>query len=164
MADMVRMCPSCGTECPLTRGVCSCGESLENVRPTPRPGAASAEAGREAVPGDDVHVETAEGNEAARPESALLEATDGSARFVLENPSELGRGWSVDLTPFPGCLAISRKHARITRNAGRWYIEDLKSTNGTFVNGMKVFAGALVEISQGDILALGNVTFRFTAA
>ena len=34
--------------------------------------------------------------------------------------------------------AVSRKHAQITRSQGRYYIEDLKSRNHTFVNNTKV--------------------------
>ncbi len=49
---------------------------------------------------------------------------------------------------------VSRRHARITRQGDAWAIEDLGSTNGTFVNGTDlVGTRALVP---GDVIGLGE--------
>jgi len=32
---------------------------------------------------------------------------------------------------------VSRQHARLTLRDGKWYVEDLKSRNGTFLNGAR---------------------------
>ena len=40
---------------------------------------------------------------------------------------------------------VSRQHARLYRNAGKWMIEDLGSNNGTFINGESVQAVALSD-------------------
>ncbi|MFL5866559.1 MAG: FHA domain-containing protein, partial [Thermoleophilaceae bacterium] len=54
---------------------------------------------------------------------------------------------------------ISRSHARISRRAGdQLAIEDLGSTNGTFVNGKKV-EGAQV-LSAGDTIKVGTTTLQ----
>jgi len=37
-----------------------------------------------------------------------------------------------------GNVAVSREHAKIIRNQNHYLIEDLNSTNGTFVNGKKI--------------------------
>ena len=60
---------------------------------------------------------------------------------------------------------ISRQHARITRQGGLMVIEDLGSTNGTFVNGMRLTGPH--TLANGDAIGLGNsvtLTFQGTAA
>jgi hypothetical protein len=49
---------------------------------------------------------------------------------------------------------VSRRHARLTFQGGKYVIEDLGSTNGTFVNGQRL-AGPHV-LKPGDVLALGE--------
>jgi pSer/pThr/pTyr-binding forkhead associated (FHA) protein len=51
---------------------------------------------------------------------------------------------------------ISRKHCRIIRDTDTLKIEDLGSSNGTFVNGQRVQEALL---SPGDTLSLGSVVF-----
>jgi FHA domain len=52
---------------------------------------------------------------------------------------------------------ISRSHARITRESGgHCAIEDLGSTNGTFVNGLRIRTPQM--LSEGDIIELGATT------
>jgi pSer/pThr/pTyr-binding forkhead associated (FHA) protein len=53
--------------------------------------------------------------------------------------------------------SLSRKHARIIRDGARLEVEDLGSSNGTFVNGRRVGKGA---INPGDQVRFGDVTFR----
>jgi hypothetical protein len=53
--------------------------------------------------------------------------------------------------------AVSRHHARFERVAGRWYVTDLASTNGTFVNGVRVErapVGPDARIRLGDAYIL----------
>ncbi len=49
---------------------------------------------------------------------------------------------------------ISRKHARLTFQGGKYVLEDLGSTNGTFVNGQRL-AGPVV-LKSGDVVAFGE--------
>ncbi|MGA7194653.1 MAG: FHA domain-containing protein [Anaerolineales bacterium] len=49
---------------------------------------------------------------------------------------------------------ISRKHARLTFQGGKYVLEDLGSTNGTFVNGQRL-AGPVV-LKSGDVVSLGE--------
>jgi hypothetical protein len=57
---------------------------------------------------------------------------------------------------------ISRRHARVTFQSGYFVIEDLNSTNGTFVNGNRLVGQYVLQ--PGDVLNLGeNVTLVFEA-
>lgn len=49
---------------------------------------------------------------------------------------------------------VSRRHARIVAQNNSYYIEDLGSTNGTFVNGRRI--NAITRLSNGDIIDLGE--------
>jgi pSer/pThr/pTyr-binding forkhead associated (FHA) protein len=49
---------------------------------------------------------------------------------------------------------ISRRHVRVTLLAGRYIIEDLGSTNGTFLNGRRIEAPA--PLANGDVIDLGG--------
>ena len=52
---------------------------------------------------------------------------------------------------------VSRKHLKIFRKKNEYFIEDLKSRNGTFVNGARVQAGDEIEVKKGVPLAVGRV-------
>lgn len=56
---------------------------------------------------------------------------------------------------------ISRYHARIDEEAGSYYITDLNSTNGTFLNGQKLDPNQKEEIKLEDIVAFANVEYKF---
>ncbi len=49
---------------------------------------------------------------------------------------------------------VSRKHARLTYQGGKYVIEDLGSTNGTFVNGQRLVSP--VVLKSGDVISLGE--------
>jgi hypothetical protein len=53
---------------------------------------------------------------------------------------------------------ISQFHARIFPRDGTWYVEDLGSTNGTYLNQRKLTGTS--EIRAGDILRLGKTTME----
>jgi hypothetical protein len=52
----------------------------------------------------------------------------------------------------------SAQHAVLTFRGRTWYVEDLKSTNGTFVNGVQVEGAS--PLGYGDELQLGQVRMR----
>lgn len=55
-------------------------------------------------------------------------------------------------------MGVSRSHAQIVRQADQTLIEDLGSTNGTYVNGVRI--SAPTPIKPGDTLQLGASLFR----
>jgi pSer/pThr/pTyr-binding forkhead associated (FHA) protein len=74
---------------------------------------------------------------------------------LKEKATVLGRstecGISINET------SVSRRHAQISRQGESLYIEDLKSQNGTWVNGHPINPGFQVGIKEGDTVALGNI-------
>ncbi len=89
----------------------------------------------------------------------VIAGPDAGATFTLEvNETILGRDPGASLVVDDP--SVSRHHARITRDErAHHFIEDLGSTNGTFVAGRRVRRAAL---STGDRLQLGRDTvYRF---
>jgi serine/threonine protein kinase len=55
-------------------------------------------------------------------------------------------------------MLISREHARVLRQGQQSWLEDLDSTNGTFLNGQRIFGTALLR--DGDEIRMGNAVLR----
>ncbi|NBO93420.1 MAG: GGDEF domain-containing protein [Planctomycetia bacterium] len=70
----------------------------------------------------------------------------------------IGRGSDCDI--YISDDSVSRRHARIYPTRNGFFAEDLKSTNGTFVNRQQVTES---RIADGDYLQVGNCIFRFLA-
>jgi diguanylate cyclase (GGDEF)-like protein len=76
--------------------------------------------------------------------------------FALsEKTALIGRG--SDNTIRINEKSVSRTHVKVVRVNEKYYIEDLRSKNGTWVNGNVIDAGRRVEVQQGVPVALGNV-------
>jgi serine phosphatase RsbU (regulator of sigma subunit) len=81
-----------------------------------------------------------------------------SVRIVCSKPTRLGRSNECEL-----CLAdpgVSRRHAEITYQSGTWFITDLASRHGTFLNAVKLDPHAPVPLREGDLLRVGPWTYR----
>jgi hypothetical protein len=57
--------------------------------------------------------------------------------------------------------SVSHRHARIYHSDGEWYVEDLGSTNGTFVNDRPLTRP--IVLRPGDLVAVGRSTFEARA-
>ncbi len=53
---------------------------------------------------------------------------------------------------------VSAQHARLEFRQSQWWLEDLQSTNGTFVNGVNVTQP--IVVTTGDEVSVGHVHFR----
>jgi len=53
---------------------------------------------------------------------------------------------------------VSAEHAILTFRGRAWYVEDLGSTNGTYVNGVPV--GEVTPLGFGDVIQVGQVRLR----
>jgi pSer/pThr/pTyr-binding forkhead associated (FHA) protein len=81
----------------------------------------------------------------------IVEGPGAGRQIELTRPLVLGRDNSADVVLEDG--QISRRHARVTPSSGGVMVEDLESTNGTFVNSDEVYAP--VELRPGDELLVG---------
>ncbi|HSL01293.1 MAG TPA: FHA domain-containing protein [Rubrobacteraceae bacterium] len=80
-------------------------------------------------------------------------------RFQVSNgATSIGRSSASDIRLGSDDYASGR-HARLTRHGGLLYLEDLGSTNGTFVNGRKTVGAT--PLRDGDSVRIGSTTFRF---
>lgn len=89
----------------------------------------------------------------------ILQGPDKGRRFELPDnePQLIGR--SSEALPLQD-QTISRRHAELTPDgSGRWYLNDLKSANGTYVNGQRVVGRRLLQ--RGDQVRAGNTMFLF---
>ena len=114
--------------------------------------------------------------------SSLNPSTKPHARLVIERgrsvgkqfmlseaDSQIGR-WDADGGIFPDVdldaddpeAKVSRRHARITLREGQYFLEDLGSTNGTFVNrGKRLPPGYRQPLRDGDEIIVGKTFLRF---
>ncbi|MEI6807414.1 MAG: AAA family ATPase [bacterium] len=75
---------------------------------------------------------------------------------VPETGLNMGRGPACKVSIMDG--RVSSEHLLLRMEAGLWWVYDLQSTNGTFVNGRQIQA---IRLSEGDQVALGESTFLF---
>jgi pSer/pThr/pTyr-binding forkhead associated (FHA) protein len=83
----------------------------------------------------------------------------GEFPLASEKPIIVGRSSDLDMVLIEDM--VSRKHARISMQGDQIWIEDLGSTNGTFVNGEKIKRARLKE---GDRVLIGTSILKLIAA
>jgi len=94
----------------------------------------------------------------------------GGQMFKLSGKREYQMGRSeptrpykpdVDLAEWQGMeLGVSRRHGKLHFDTGRLYYTDLKSSNGSRVNGAGLYSEIPVALEDGDEICLGKVAFR----
>ncbi len=86
-----------------------------------------------------------------------------------DDEAHIGR-WDADGGIFPDVdldsddpeAKVSRRHARVTRRGEQYFIEDLGSTNGTFINrGRRLLPGDRQPLRDGDEVIVGKTFLRF---
>jgi serine/threonine protein kinase len=89
-------------------------------------------------------------------------------RRILENPFHIGRRSlsrqvfpHLDLTYNDPAAYVSRQHARIVADAGGYFIEDLGSANGTYLNDRRLPAGVPTRLRNGDRVRIGKSQLNF---
>ena len=55
---------------------------------------------------------------------------------------------------------ISGQHARVRWDGVSWWVEDLNSTNGTYINRRRITPGAAEPLPTGSVLELGDMAFE----
>ncbi|MFF8965036.1 DUF1707 and FHA domain-containing protein [Streptomyces globisporus] len=122
---------------------------------------------------------TADLESGGRWSTGLVRAVGGISAF----PGRLRRAWQTErlpklLLPAPGPHplligrdpanglrlnheTVSRLHAELSGQNGRWVLRDLGSTNGTCVNGQRLVGS--IPVRDGDQVSFGRMSFRLTA-
>ncbi|MFL6032593.1 MAG: FHA domain-containing protein [Rubrobacteraceae bacterium] len=77
---------------------------------------------------------------------------------IRDGATSIGRSSASDIVLKSDDYA-SGSHAQLTRHGGLLYVEDLGSTNGTFVNGRKTVGAT--PLRHGDSVRVGSTTFRY---
>ena len=99
-------------------------------------------------------------------DAALVTPAKGAETLAIALPAQLtvtvGRSRDVDVELNDGTL--SGHHFSLFCTAGRWSIEDLGSTNGTTVEGLKLKAGERMPLRNGSAIKAGQVTLTFQSS
>ncbi len=78
------------------------------------------------------------------------------ARIKLARPLSVGRAEGNEIRPDD--TYVSQTHARLFPKDGAWFVEDLGSTNGTFVNEKRI--ASAVELHAGDRVRVGGTSLE----
>jgi len=122
----------------------------------------------------------------APPKTGDLDSNDPKghalARLIIERGGRVGKEfpitgieanigrWDADSGIFPDVdldeddaeAKVSRRHARIVNHNSQFFIEDLGSTNGTFVNrGRRLLPGKRHMLQNGDEIIVGKTFLKF---
>lgn len=86
-----------------------------------------------------------------------LTSEQPASDFQFDSTIVIGRGGTADfVVPNP---SVSRRHAMVTREGDDWFVEDVGSGNGTFLNERILSQRSL--LTNGDHLRLGSVVLQF---
>jgi pSer/pThr/pTyr-binding forkhead associated (FHA) protein len=99
--------------------------------------------------------------EGPKPTHLLLKNGMSEAEVVMPDPhgfcdAVVGRSRDADISV--NSLRLSRRHAVFRQRENLLLLEDLESTNGTFVNGQRI--SGITRLFPGDVVTMGPVTIR----
>ena len=94
----------------------------------------------------------------ARKARLVYRISEGEQELNLEPTEETSVGRHPKCSITVSLPSVSRRHARIFFEAGGYYVQDLDSSNGTYINGQRVHKGSLTD---GDELRCGDFKINF---
>jgi pSer/pThr/pTyr-binding forkhead associated (FHA) protein len=90
----------------------------------------------------------------------VMKTGPAPGKIVSLQKTELTIGRDAGSDVYINDVEVSRKHARLVSQFGDYLLEDLESTNGTFVNGQRITGQRILK--PGDTVFLGeNVSFSY---
>ncbi len=112
----------------------------------------------------ELHARTVTQDERAPGDLLVIEpyetGLDPGERIPLLANTTLGRSDGNDIVL--GDSFASAQHARLAWNGKGWVLEDMGSTNGTYINGQQI--NRPVAVKPGDVIELGRVKFKLVPA
>lgn len=160
-------CPNCKHWNEAGSRFCEeCGFELETAQDQPISAQVSVrEADADEIPAPAPQTLTPSAAPAPVPYSGprLLLNSTGSI-FRLGDVAIVGRedpSLQIDLEGYPEGKYVSHRHAQITKIKDVFYIEDLGSSNHTYVNQIKLAQGQAEPLKEGDIVRFGKVELTF---
>jgi hypothetical protein len=179
-------CPNCGSAVRTTDVFCGqCGNDLKAanlgavVPPPPMPAAVQPDPLVNPMEIDALEALISNvPNTAATPSTQLQQATARLLHVQTDRLIELPQGLplihigkpndrippDIDVSGFSDSEIVSRVHADIRVEGDGYYLEDIGSSNGTYVNGAPIPTGNRYRLRAGDRIALGKgdkVSFLF---
>ena len=163
----IKICKTCGAENPSTNiECCDCMGDISGIKPVEKTEyVEQPEPLSESIP----QTQQKPIQNEVTPGATVREI--GNTRLVLVVSSAARNGDSITVKDgdilgrehtgeglFAAYPTVGRKHAKITCSRGEWTIEDLNSTNGTYINDKdnRLEPGQKYPLSAKDILALSK--------
>jgi pSer/pThr/pTyr-binding forkhead associated (FHA) protein len=159
---LCKVCPTCGTKNPPEEPICiKCMTDLTAVAP---------------IECEDVGQKT---EHTIKTEDIQLDLDlldlENEKTIILSKSKLVLKGHDFEIVVHDGDIVgrhavggdflqryktVSRKHAKFFYKDGKWYVQDLGSTNGTYLNGIKLLPMQEYPLSNGDKLSLsGSLEF-----
>lgn len=174
----VKICPSCGLENPLNETMClRCMADISFVGPVQQDGASVSDdftaefndifAGSYADDDNGFAADSGGASATVLDYSAsatvvdyaakilVLECADVSGRLTVKDGSVLGRD-AEGRELLGNFQTVSRRHSRFSLSGSTWTVEDMNSTNGTWVNGRRLAPGEKCSLKSGATVALSR--------
>ena len=112
----------------------------------------------------DLQATRAQAEAQARDQPALVVVVPGETdllpgdRLPLLPVTTLGR--ALTTTDVLADSFAAARHARLTQHNSLWWLTDLDSRNGTFLNEVRLQPSQPVPVAEGDLLGVGSVRLR----
>jgi pSer/pThr/pTyr-binding forkhead associated (FHA) protein len=87
----------------------------------------------------------------------MSSAEKGKSFFLSRKPVYIGRGDANDIVLKDE--QVSHRHARFLREQNNFWVEDLVSTNGTYLNGTQIHGKEVLK--DEDLIKIGTTILKF---
>ena len=144
---LVKICPSCGAENDINTALCDmCMADISAVSPLNTDSQETVSAPENLSDSSATVIE--------RRKLLHFTTSDGSWGFTVASGAVIGRE-AEGREYLASYMTISRRHAKVNFN-GSWFIEDLNSSNGTYINEKRIAPNEPHKVKSGDIVALSH--------
>ncbi|MDQ0215292.1 hypothetical protein J2S13_001692 [Oikeobacillus pervagus] len=94
-------------------------------------------------------------------EAKLINVLSGYTVILPPEGGVLGRSGTIDPRHFQKNRFVSNQHARFSLSGDEFIVQDLNSTNGTKLNGVRLSPDREYPLQEGDKLTFANMEFLF---